>query len=335
MTRLMRKFLSLASVLMAAWLATPAARAQEGFDLRLFRPSVGVWFGGSPDVDFTPDPDSPPVEGQYGARSIGFGANFPLGLTGVHLDNEHLLAHQVLLGVTFATTDQTIDPLARAPRLYNGGITTTALFATKAGNLYAGSLGASFAEDEDTIDDLKTRLFALGLGTWRKSRTLAFVYGGAVTYLFGRESVLPAFGVLWNPSPNWFISGALPFSVRVSQHVSEKVRFNYLLYAAGQRYRFANDGTFPGQDEVVFQRMRETHLGAEIEYRPSHDWAILGQAGIAGGRRLSFADQGEEDFFDSKIDPAPYVKVGVRCLFGKTVLEDLGDQFMEKFGGKP
>lgn len=335
MTRPSRKILPVVALLAAASFAAPAARAQEGFDLRLFRPSVAVWFGGSPDVDFKPDPESPPVEGQYGARSIGFGANIPLGKTGVHLGNEHLLAHQVLLGVTFATTDQTIDPLARAPRLYNGGITTTALFATQALNLYAVSVGASFAEDEDTIDDLDTRLFALGLGTWRHSPELAFVYGGAVTYLFGRKSILPAFGILWNPAPNWFISGALPFSVRVSQRFNPKLRLNYLLYAAGQRYRFANDGTFPGQNDVVYQRMRESHLGAEIDYRPSPDWAILGQAGVAGGRRLSFSDLGEDDFFQSRINPAPYVKVGVRYVFGKTVLEGIGDQVMEQFGGTP
>lgn len=330
-----RKILPFAAVVMVAGLLAPAARAQEGFDLRLFRPSVNVWFGGSPDVDFKHDPNSVPVDGQYGSRTIGFGANFPLGHTGVKLSNEHLIAHQVLLGVTFATTDQTIDPVNDAPRLYHGGLTTTALFATKAGNLYAGSLGASIAEDENTINDPKARLFALGLGTAKTGDRIWIVYGGAVTYLFGRQSVLPALGMLWNPSPNWFISGALPFSVRVSQHVSEKVRMNYLLYAAGQRYRFANDGQFPGQDPIVYQRMRESHLGAEIEYRPSRDWSILGQGGIAGGRRLSFADLGEDDFFDSKIDPAPYVRVGVRYVFGKTVLEDLGDQFMEKFGGKP
>lgn len=335
MNRTHAKVFGIGVTLAAAIIAAPAARAQEGFDLRLFRPAVSLWFGGSPDADFKPDPDSAPVEGQYGARSVGFGANIPLGRTGIHPGNERLLAHQVLLGVTFATTDQTIDPLSRAPRLYNGGLTTTALFATKAGNLYAGSLGASFAEDEDTIDDLDTRLFALGLGTWRHSNTLAFVYGGAVTFLFGRQSVLPAFGVIWSPRPNWIISGALPFSVRASQRFSDKTRMNYLLYAAGQRYRFANDGTFPGQDAVVFQRMRETHLGAEIEYRPSRDWALMGQAGVAGGRRLSFANLDEDDFFQSKIDPAPYVRVGVRYLFGKTVLEDLGDRIMEKFGGTP
>jgi hypothetical protein len=335
MTRTSSRILSFASIVAAAWLVAPAAFAQEGFDLRLFRPSLNVYFGGSPDANFTPEAGSAPVEGQYGARSVGFGANIPLGRTGVHPGNEHLLANQVLLGVTFATTDQTIDVLSRAPRLYHGGLTTTALFATKAGNLYAGSLGASFAEDEDTLSNLDTRLFALGLGTWRHSPTLAFIYGGAVTYLFGRESVLPAFGVIWSPDPNWLISGALPFSVRATQRFKNDLRLSYLLYAAGQRYRFANDGTFPGQDEVVFQRMRESHLGAEIEYRPSRDWALLGQAGVAGGRQLSFANQNEDDFFESKIDPALYVRVGVRYVFGKTVLEDIGDQLMEKFGGKP
>lgn len=329
MTRLSMKILSIAALFAGSMLAAPEARAQADFELRLFRPSVSLQFGTTADADFQS------VDGQYGYNSVGIGMNIPLGRTGIHTGTDHLLAHQVLLGVVAATNDQTIEPLARSPRLYNGGITTTALFATRAGNLYAGSVGASFAEDEDTINDLDTRLFALGLGTHKHSPELIWVYGGAVTYLFGKKSLLPAFGMIWAPTPGWVISGALPFSVRVSQRLEKNLRLNYLLYASGQRYRFLNNGTFPGQDEVVFQRMRESRLGAEIEYRPSPDWALLAQLGVAGGRRLSFADPGEEDFVEDRIDPSPYVKVGVRYLFGKTILEDLGDQFMEKFGGTP
>ena len=302
--------------------ATGAARAQDEFDLRLIRPVVSLSTWGTPAAGLQEN------GGDYSASTVTFGANIPLGPTRIHPGGK-LLGHQYLLGATFSTTSQTIDapasnpPLVSNPRLYSGGLTFSALFASSAGNLYFGSLGASFAESEDTIDDLDTRLFAVGLGSYRKNDKLMFIYGAALTYVYARQMILPAFGIVWHPNPTWTLMGTLPFYIRVSQKFRPNLQMNYLLYHAGQRYRFANDGLFPGQDPVVYERVGESHLGAEIEYRPTPDLALLGQAGIANRRRLSFANLDEEDFVDDTIDPAPYVKLTLRYAFGKSLMEEL------------
>lgn len=297
--------------------ATGAARADDEFDLRLIRPVVTLSAWGTPATELQEN------GGDYSSSTVRFGANIPLGPTRVHPGGK-LLGHQYMLGATVSTTSETIDAIPYNPRLYAGGLTFTALFASSAGNLYLGSLGASFAEDEETIDDLDTRLFALGLGSWRTSGGVMFIYGGAVSYIYGRQMFLPAFGFVWRANPTWSLIGTLPFYVRLSQKINPELQMNYLLYATGQRYRFANsDGLFPGQDPVVYERRTESHLGAEIEYRPTPDLALLAQAGIANRRRLAFADLDEEDFAEDTIDPAPYVKLTLRYAFGKSLVEEL------------
>jgi hypothetical protein len=296
--------------------AIGAVRADDEFDFRLIRPIVTLSTWGTPNAELQDN------GGDFSASTVSLGANIPLGPTHIHPGGK-VLGHQFLLGATVSTTSQTIDALPSNPRLYAGVLTFSALFASSAGNLYLGSLGASFAEDEDTIDDLDTRLFALGLGSWRKNDELMFIYGAALTYVYARQMLLPAFGVVWRPNPTWAVTGTLPFYVRVSQKLRPELQMNYLLYATGQRYRFANDGLFPGQDAVVYERVGENHLGAEIEYRPTADLTLLGQAGVANGRRLSFANLDEDDFVDDTIDPALYVKLTLRYAFGKSLMEEI------------
>jgi len=296
--------------------AIGAVRADDEFDIRLIRPIVTLSTWGTPDAEIQD------AGGDFRASTVSLGANIPLGATHIHPGGK-VLGHQFLLGAVLSTTSQTIDALATSPRLYAGGLTFSALFASSAGNFYLGSLGASIAEDADTIDDLDTRLFALGLGSWRKNDELMFIYGAALTYVYARQLLLPAFGVVWRPNPTWVVTGTLPFYVRVSQRLREDLRMNYLLYATGQRYRFANDGLFPGEDSVVYERMVESHLGAEIEYKPTTDLTLLGQAGVASRRRLAFANLDEDDFIDATIDPAPYVKLTLRYAFGKSLMEEI------------
>jgi hypothetical protein len=70
--------------------------------------------------------------------------------------------------------------------------------------------------------------------------------------------------------------------------------------------------------------MKESHTGAEIEYHPSHDIALLGQAGFAIARRLSFANAGEDHFAVSDINAAPYIKLSARFAIGKSLIDQLG-----------
>jgi hypothetical protein len=313
------RHLALACVVAAAAMTASPALAEDEFEFKLLRPTVSVSALAEPNADFKD------ADGQFRANNFTLGANIPLG--GVHIHTQgDLVAHQFLLTALAGTGSQTIDSpaLELTPRLYTGLLAGSILFGTRKGNLYYGSLGASFAEEDDAEGGPQARPYGLFLGSFRNSHGVMFTYGAAFTYLFGRGLLLPAFGVVWSPNPTWTISGFLPFSWRFTQKLNDKFRMNYLLNAAGQQYRFANDGNFPGEDSTVYESMKESHIGAEIEYRPSHDVALLGQAGFAIARRLSFADAGEDHFAVSDINAAPYIKLTARFAIGKSVIDQLG-----------
>ena len=313
-----------AALVVAAVLTAAPARAQDEYEFKLLRPTVTVSALAEPNADFK-DPDPQFADGQFRASNFTLAANIPLG--GVHLHTTgDLLAHQILLTAFAGTGSQTIDSpaLDLTPRLYTGLVAGSVLFGTRKANLYYASLGASFAEEDAAPGGPRARPYGLFLGTARNSHGVMFTYGAAFTYLFGRGLLLPAFGVVWSPNPTWTISGFLPFSWRFSQKLNDKFRMNYLLYAAGQQYRFANDGNFAVSDSSVYESMKESHAGAEVEYRPSRDVVLLGQAGFAIARRLSFAEAGEDHFATTDINAAPYIKLSARFAIGKSLIDQLG-----------
>src|SRR6267142_468188 len=223
--------LALACVVAAAAMTASPARADDEFEFKLLRPTVSVSALAEPNADFKD------ADGQFRANNFTLGTNIPLG--GVHIHTKgDLVAHQILLTALAGTGSQTIDSpaLELTPRLYTGLLAGSVLFGTRKGNLYYGSLGASFAEEDDAEGGPQARPYGLFLGSFRNSHGVMFTYGAAFTYLFGRGLLLPAFGVVWSPNPTWTISGFLPFSWRFTQKLSDKFRMNYLLNAAGQQY---------------------------------------------------------------------------------------------------
>jgi hypothetical protein len=305
-----------------------AVRAQE-FDFRLIRPMITVTGTYMPDEDFQN------VDGQYGSRNASFLANIPLG--SVHIrPQSKILASQWMLTMGGGATNQTLDIVPREPRLYNGLFNVSYLFASHKPNLHYISVGASFAEDQDTISgNLDPRVSALYLGTYHKSDTITFIYGGAYSFVYGRGLLLPAFGLIWTPSATWSLTGAVPFYWRLSQKFNEQFRLNYLLYAAGQRYGFKNDNDFAGTtDDKVYERVREQRLAAEAEYHPARGFTLLLQAGFAVARRLGFStlDSSTLDLLDEQIKPAPYARLAFRFPLGKSVVDELQDHLKDAAG---
>ncbi len=297
-------------------IALPAS-AQEDFDVRLFKPTITFSATGVPDRDFKD------IDGDYGWRGLSVRANIPLGPAYVHPQSS-ILGHQVLLTAGFGARSQTVSVIEHQPRLYDGVLAGSAILLSRNLNLYYVSLGATFAEDQDTIKHARARFFGVGLGTYRKSEKLWFVYGGAFTYVYDRGLALPLFGIIYRASPDWTVAGAVPFFWRVTESFDPSLKLHYLLAASGQRYRFDNsEGTFPLEDSTVYERMREARLGVELEYRPARDVALLAQVGLAFARKLQFANLGEDAFFSQTVRPAPYVRLGVRFGIGKSVLDEL------------
>lgn len=90
---------------------------------------------------------------------------------------------------------------------------------------------------------------------------------GAATYQFGRGLAVPVVGGIWRVNPRWSLSGTLPFSVAASYRVRDNLGLRFLLGFAGNRYRFANDGEFPGQPETVYLSIVQSRPIAEVEWK--------------------------------------------------------------------
>jgi hypothetical protein len=327
--RLVVRLVVAAAALAAASAGT--ARAQD-FDFRLIRPMITV------TGTYVPDEDLKDISGeQYGNRNASFLANIPLGSVHIRTGSK-ILASQWMLTMGGGATDQTLDIVARQPRLYNGLLNVSYLFASHKPNLHYISVGGSFAEDEDTIhSNFDARASALYLGTYHKSATMNFIYGGAYSFVYGRGLLLPAFGLIWIPNDTWSLTGAVPFYWRLSQAFNQQFRLNYLVYAAGQRYGFKNDNDFAGvTDDKVFERVSEQRLAAEAEYHPAKGFTLLLQAGVAVARRLGFSTLGSTslDLVDEQIKPAPYARLAFRFPLGKSVVDELQDR-LKNVAGEP
>lgn len=328
MTRLKRPVSSRARLFAALLVIVPGtmslARAQGEFELRLLRPSITVSGIGVQRADFTD------VDSDYSAANGTLFAMIPLG--GVRLRPDHrVIAWQPMLTMGAGVTSQSFEVVDREPRLYTGLLNGSVLFASSKPNLHYISVGASFAEDEETVNDLELRVSAFYLGSYQKSPSFTWLYGGAYTFIYGRGLLLPAFGLIWKPSDHWSLYGLLPFAWTLSQRFNEHLRLNYMLWASGQQFGFQNDGLFPIADDKVYERVREQHLGVELEWRPGRDFMILTQVGIATARRMAFTPiaSGADNLLDEAIDPAPYARLAFRILLGKSLTDELGGKVQD------
>ncbi len=295
--------------------------AQEELRLELFRPRLEVTTEGVPESDFED------FAGDLRQRRFSFNLNVPLGRTSIH-PGGGILGHQFFAQVRLSSSpiELSLPPAEIERTLYSGAVRVAGLMASRNGHLYLVSLGASFAEDEETIDDIDPRFSAFFVGSYVKSEDLTWLYGGAVTFEYGERLVVPGFGLIWRFSPKWRLFTILPFTVRTTYTASEKTRVHLLMEVAGDRHRFDNAGLFPGQPQTVFYRTVGVRLGAEWEHRPNRDHAFIVQGGVLGGRDLDFsADRDENDFLSTGIDPAGYLKLGWRFTFGKSILDELQD----------
>jgi len=329
----------------AMLLSAAPARAQGEVDLRLFRPSLTITGIGVPKESFT-DSD---IDGDYKSSNLQLLANIPLGPAHLKGDGGGLLGWQPMLTLGAGATDQTFDLPAvdREPRLYNGLLNASVLLVSNKANLHYISLGASFAEDEDTVSNPDLRGSALYLYTHHKSDSAwTFVYGGVYSFVYGRGLLLPAFGFIWVPNPTWSLSGILPFGWRLSQRVGETTFLNYVLWVSGQRYGFDNDGIFSqctggsdsgcipagSRDDKVYERVREQHLGVELETGRGRPFSFLVQAGIAVARNIAFTpietgndkaiEKRPDSIVDEGIDPGPYLRLSFRVPLGKSLIDD-------------
>src|SRR5437867_6843530 len=296
-----------------------SAHAQEDIDLRFFRPQVTVAGDTFQDKPF--DKGS----GEFGAGSLTLFANLPLGRTHVRWDRKYR-ASQFFAHVAANSASPDITFLAgQQHRLYSGVLAASGVWLSRANNLYVVSAGESFAEDDRTIRDLQGRFYAFGLGTHRIRDWITLIYGGVVTYQFGRALALPVAGVYWWIDPKWSLIGTLPFSVAGFYRATDRLSVIMRLGFTGNRYRYANEGQFPTPNEVVYLSLLQSQTTGALEWAATKDMSLFVEAGVVRTVRFVFsedADVSRDKFVDTSTQPAGYLKVGARFTFGKSILDD-------------
>ena len=311
----------LGALLLTAAAAGQEAVAQEDLELDLFRPRLEITGERVPQREFTDIPGD-----FFSQRSLDLKLNVPLGSTHFH-PGKAILGHQIFAQVQMKSSPTDISFLDRDLDLYSGAARVTGLMLSRTGNLYIASLGASFAEDDQTIDNLDPRFAGVGIGTYRKNEELTFIYGGIVSYAYGRRLTIPMFGLVWRYRPKWSLFTVVPFVVKTTYRRSDKLSLNFNLAVSGDRHRFANEGDFPGEPETIFLRVVQSRLGAELEYRPNRDHAFLGEVGVLSNRRLEFSRTSEIDdtILEADIEPSGYLRLAWRYSFGKSLLDKAGE----------
>jgi hypothetical protein len=211
---------------LAAWIllislsgaGTLVAQEEDTFDL--FRPRLEIGAGASREKAFRDEEDAfiDPDSDTLDWRALNLRANIPLG--GTRLDGTgRLLGHQFFAHGAIEGSSTQISFLQEDPVLYHGGLGFTALMLSQSRNLYAASLFATVAEEEDTLDSPDIRYTGLALGSVRRGSGI-LIYGGAFTFQLGRGLVLPVFGGWTQLSPNWSLGGAFPFLLRATYRSS-------------------------------------------------------------------------------------------------------------------
>jgi len=148
-----------------------------------------------------------------------------------------------------------------------------------------------------------------------KSGTV-FQYGAAFTYAYGRPLLLPVLGMYKRISlgNKWSISGVLPFSVQVTDHIDNKQQLAFSLRPSGNRFQFANENNFTTTSPAVFMQLRQFQLAAVYTYKCSRYFSLAADAGLLFARKLKFTEQDDTKTILSQttIKPGPSVKISLK-----------------------
>jgi hypothetical protein len=173
-----------------------------------------------------------------------------------------------------------------------------------------------FAADSSTISSPKAKLTGHEVAAYRKSDSLTLFYGGSYSFVLGRGKPLPVFGLRWRPHPGTTVSILGPFAGHVHQSVGQRLMVGAQGGLRGNQYHIANNEQFSSATNNLYLRDKELRLGGQMGVRLNPSVALLGEAGIATLRKLTFAD-GKTTLSSLNIGAKPYVSISLRYSFSK------------------
>lgn len=305
--QLPRSFLRLTLCVIPAFLLTIPALAQDEFGLGLMRPHLSATVGGTPNSDLAD------VPGSYGSHTLAASLVFPIGGSGP-VDGSgpplRLLGH-----VDARVADGDISFLRGSRTFYSASGGVSAVFARNSGDAFLASLGVGLAEDGTSLGSPHARLSCLFLEMHRVNPSVSLAYGLAYSYLLGEGRLLPAFGVSWQPDPQWRVRFLLPLTASVRHRASDRWTLGFRAGPDGNRFGVANGGTFPGQADSLRLRVRGVKTGLEAAVRLDGGVSVRIEGGIAARRSLAIYD-GRVELLSTKVANAPYASLTIGLSLG-------------------
>ncbi|KAI9459580.1 hypothetical protein F5148DRAFT_1287109 [Russula earlei] len=288
----------------------------------------GAATGGSIGVSFTALPQSSfkDTVGKFGYTALDISARIPLfgskhqtagRKKGAHLadSSRHFYETSARLGFGLLPID--IGFLNTTRNFYNSSAGVGVSIGSGK-NIFSISANVGVAADGTVLQNNDTRYRFSGsfiVNHISQSGTV-FQYGVAFTYAYGRPLPLPVLGMYKRISlgNKWSLSGVLPLSVQVTDHIDSKRQLAFSLRPSGNRFQFANENVFATTSPAVFMQLRQFQLAAVYTYKFSQYFSLGADAGLLFARKLKFTEQDDTKTILSQITikPGPSFKISLR-----------------------
>ncbi|HEY8967300.1 MAG TPA: DUF6268 family outer membrane beta-barrel protein, partial [Candidatus Methylacidiphilales bacterium] len=172
----------------------------------------------------------------------------------------------------------------------------------------------SLMQGWDRVDAQEVSIGGAVGANWKYSPDLALTFGLAVNPGSENIPVLPLVGAKWKFAEGWTLNAGIP-RTSIDWQALPNLRFSPLLvgFEGGTYHTSKTYGNAYGAPNLNDRRMSYSEvrvgLGAGYAILPNLTADLSG--GVIAYRQFDFKDAG----YNPKVDPAPYVQVGLRVGF--------------------
>ena len=327
------------STLSLAALACAAMLSAQTFDLdqfdQLFRPRLRLESRWLPRTDVIREP------GTYEDRSASAVLTFPIHSTfnvGAQLDLtagslQELIkngirarASQVMGTLRYGAREVRFDPQLGGPRmLHTATAGALGVSLTKRYRILFWSLNVNVSEEDRTMDRAVPRFGGL-IGSMRvKGLRRQFFYGLAIAYSDKLPIPIPFLGGSAPMGPRWSFNYVLPLQFSFTDRIGSRTRLDLGAGLDGSRTGIA----------LLNERYNMNWSGVRgflsVRHRLGAHLALRLEGGYMFAHRVSFGTPGG-DRADPPyaLRPGPSITAGVNVLFGKSVLQRVMDEVLDR-----
>lgn len=149
---------------------------------------------------------------------------------------------------------------------------------------------------------------------YQSSPELTMMFGLAYNSLMSDLRVLPVFGLVWRPAPQWSVSAGFP-KTAVTYHFSRELSLGLAVTGAGGAFKM-KDELSPGAAGYSLRgsrlEQRELRVGLDAVWRISSALRLSAMVGEVVYRKFEYIDR---DFELRQHRPAPFVSASATVSF--------------------